>query len=29
MPRYLAIADKVYKKIKNDNLFSDDGRIQT
>ena len=24
MPRYLAIADKVYKKIKNDNLFSDD-----
>lgn len=24
MPKYLAIADKVYKKIKNDNLFSDD-----
>lgn len=24
MPKYLAIAEKVYKKIKNDNLFSDD-----
>lgn len=29
MPKYLAVAEKVYKNIKKDDLFTNDRRIQT
>lgn len=29
MPQYLFLAETIYKKMKNEKLFSKDGRIQT